>query len=722
MALLAIDWYDLFMSSLAFLLAPLRDIPATHDERWMATVQSWLSIANRAWHDLWEQLPPEERKLVPRMPPGIGLSPNAMAASLRKDPQLIESAKPWVERAWREWHDSGRKAPVPALDSATAHDALGLDSQMSVPHLTGYAGGFKEIPVTKLNRGGRYAFLKEEGDANAFAFGEEDSYQRELFLEIARGNGGDHLAVWTFGHALHVLLARSPKPAARPAVHGPFSVRTRMPEGSTRVPVFVDALKATLSGAALHPDFDALERELAKPELSVAKCFDALGVPGARDFASPDVSARWHDIDTVGRALLTGQPVDKKQLKNLNELLEPLGDTRLPSKCKLGKGETARLLANAMIELRDSLGVPESGPWAERFKAAGFYWDICDGEALDRLTTGTDRAGIGTSASVARLLAHFPESLLRDPLFLAFLAIECEAANGHTHVEGLCKLAEHTATAGLVLVVAPAAQRAAMCQAFGIEEAAETSKAAHCGEALISGTSIAKGDMSQFARAWMAKAKVTGAVADLSPDGSTSLSYFKEGASAKDANDAGLGPVNQAELKDAAQKFLTRKAFVALDAGDLLAPGAWRKGSYAGESMPGVEDHRAKKRRHANTLLDAAPEPQPLKHAGDLRAALAVRRLSYGGPLHENDGGIVSLRVVSPGADTTWLRDLRNDLKGKSVIDRYGEAWVQGSEVRGYSCSSLDVPLLVQLLGDAPSGTVITAGRGTELLGSWCIS
>jgi hypothetical protein len=206
------------------------------------------------------------------------------------------------------------------------------------------------------------------------------------------------------------------------------------------------------------------------------------------------------------------------------------------------------------------------------------------------------------------------------------------------------------------------------------------------------------------------------------PDGSTSLSYFKEGASAKDANDAGLGPVNQAELKDAAQKFLTRKAFVALDAGDLLEPGAWRKGSYAGESMPGVEDHRAKKRRHANTLLDAAPEPQPLKHAGDLRAALAVRRLSYGGPLQENDGGIVSLRVVSPGADTTWLRDLRNDLKGKSVIDRYGEAWVQGSEVRGYSCSSLDVPLLVQLLGDAPSGTVITAGRGTELLGSWCIS
>jgi hypothetical protein len=710
------------MSSLAFLLAPLRDIPATHDDPWMATVQSWLDIANRAWSALWEQLPPEERKLVPRMPPGIGLSSNGMVASLRKDPQLIESAKPWVERAWKEWHDSGRKTPIPVLDSAIAHDALGLDSRMSLVDLTGYAGGFKEIPQTKLKRGGRYAFLKEEGDANAFAFGEEDSYQRELFLEIARGNGGDHLAVWTFGHALHVLVARSPKPGARPAVHGPFSVRARMPKGSVRGPGFADALKVALSGAALHPDFEALQGELVKPEFSVAKCFDALGIPGARDFASPDVVARWQDMETAGRALLTAQLVDKKQLKNLNALLEPLGDTRLPSKGKLGKGETARLVATAILELRDVLGVPQSGPWADRFKAAGFYWDICDGEALDRLTAGTDRAGIGAGASLARLLAHFPESLLRDPLFLSLLAIECEAANGHTYVEGLCKLAEQTATAGLVLVMAPDEQRAAMRAAFGISEAAENFSAALCGEALISGTTIAKGDPSELARTWMAKAKVTGAVADLSPDGSAKLFYFKNGMSAENAMLAGLGHLNQDALKDAAQKFLARNAFVALGAGDLLEPGAWRQGSYAGESVPGAEDHRAKKRRHANALLDAAPEPQPLNHAGDLRAALALRRLSYSGPLHENDGGIVSLRVVSPTTDDSWLRDLRNDLKGKSFIDRYGEAWVQGSEVRGYSCSSLDVPLLVQLLGDAPSGTVITAGRGTELLGSWRIS
>ncbi|HXY25351.1 MAG TPA: hypothetical protein VEI73_11920 [Candidatus Acidoferrum sp.] len=712
------------MSSLAFLHAPSREIPTEFDQHWFHTVQSWLSIANRTWTNLREELPEEERKLVPRMLPGLGLSSNMASASLRKDPQLIDSAKPWVERAWKEWNDSGRKDPLPVLDSATAHEALGLDSRITLSLLTGYSGGFKEIPAAKLKRGGKHSFLKSEGDMNAFAFGEADSYPRELFLEVARGHGGDHIAVWTFGHALHALVARSPKPGARVTVYGPFSLRARVPEGSKRPGGFVDGLKTAVSGSAFHPHFDALERELAKPELSVARCFEAFGIPGARDFSSPDVTARWQDVDSVGHALLTAQPVDKTQLKNVNELLEPLGDTKLPVKGQLGKGETARLMANAMLELRDSLGVPESGTWAERFKAAGWYWDICDGDALDRLTAGIDRAGVGAGAAVTRLLAHFPEPLLRDPLFLALLALECEAANGHAYVEGLCKLAENTAAAGLVLVVAPAAQRAAMREVFGIDlvaGATGNSSTSFCGEALISGTTVAKGDMAQVAHAWMGKAKVTGAVAGLSPDGNAKLSYYKDGVPAKDAKDAGLGVVNKAALKDAAEKFLPRKAFIALGASDLLEPGAWREGSYAGESVPGVEDHRTAKRRHANALLDTAPAPQPIKHAGELRAVLGPR-LRYGGPLKETEGGIVSLGIVSPSLDAIWLRDLRNDLKGQNFIDRYGEAWLQGSEVRGYSCSSLDVPLLVQLLGDAPSGTAITAASGTELLGSWRIS
>ena len=173
--------------------------------------------------------------------------------------------------------------------------------------------------------------------------------------------------------------------------------------------------------------------------------------------------------------------------------------------------------------------------------------------------------------------------------------------------------------------------------------------------------------------------------------------------------------------KQAASQFLPRTAFVALGAGDLLEPGAWRPGSYTGESVPGVEDHRSKKRRHANTLLDTAGKVQALPHARELLTQLGMR-LHYSGPLSENDGGIVSLRVVPPVPDPLWLRDLRNDLQGDSVISRYGEAWVRDSEIRGYSCSGLDVPLLVQLLADAPSGTVLSFGRGPNLVGSWRLS
>jgi hypothetical protein len=45
------------MSSIGFLLAPLREIPTERDEQWKSTVQSWLHIANYAWFGLWQKLP-----------------------------------------------------------------------------------------------------------------------------------------------------------------------------------------------------------------------------------------------------------------------------------------------------------------------------------------------------------------------------------------------------------------------------------------------------------------------------------------------------------------------------------------------------------------------------------------------------------------------------------------------------------------------------------------
>jgi hypothetical protein len=60
-------------------------------------------------------------------------------------------------------------------------------------------------------------------------------------------------------------------------------------------------------------------------------------------------------------------------------------------------------------------------------------------------------------------------------------------------------------------------------------------------------------------------------------------------------------------------------------------------------------------------------------------------------------------------------------LKGQSLIHLYGEAWLHGTEVRGYTCSDLDVALLAQVLGDLPAGTRIAVGHGSELHGTWSI-
>jgi hypothetical protein len=134
---------------------------------------------------------------------------------------------------------------------------------------------------------------------------------------------------------------------------------------------------------------------------------------------------------------------------------------------------------------------------------------------------------------------HFPDELARDPLFLALLALECEAANGHAYVEGLCKLAEQIATAGLVLVVAPAAQQANMRKAVGITPETDPSLAGtpFCGEALISGTTVSKGNVPQAARAWMTKTKTTGAVAELAADGKTTAAWLRDGVAVGDAKE-----------------------------------------------------------------------------------------------------------------------------------------------------------------------------------------
>jgi hypothetical protein len=99
-----------------------------------------------------------------------------------------------------------------------------------------------------------------------------------------------------------------------------------------------------------------------------------------------------------------------------------------------------------------------------------------------------------------------------------------------------------------------------------------------------------------------------------------------------------------------------------------------------------------------------------------------VQRRLVKGELKEDEGGFVSLRVTPPTNDEVWLRDLRNDLKGRSLIANYGDVWVQDAEILGYTCSDLDVALLTQLLANAPSGTSLSVGLGSEMIGAWRIA
>jgi len=69
------------MSTLGFLISLMREVPTESDPQWGGAVNSWINLANSDWFRLWEALPQDERKGVPRMPPGFGLSTKAADAS-----------------------------------------------------------------------------------------------------------------------------------------------------------------------------------------------------------------------------------------------------------------------------------------------------------------------------------------------------------------------------------------------------------------------------------------------------------------------------------------------------------------------------------------------------------------------------------------------------------------------------------------------------------------
>ena len=251
-----------------------------------------------------------------------------------------------------------------------------------------------------------------------------------------------------------------------------------------------------------------------------------------------------------------------------------------------------------------------------------------------------------------------------------------------------------------------------MRKALGIDSETDDSlaDAPFCGEALISGTTISKGDVAQTARAWMTKSKATGAVAELAADGTTAVEWFREGAAVKDAKETGLGSADQSALQDAAKEIPAAESISGLGSGRLACPGEWQPGSHSGESSVGAEDHKAKEAPPCERRFGQGWRAKSAKPAKRSYNCVGEMSLRYKGPLNENNGGIVSLGFIPSAPDPVWAREFRNDLKGQSLIYLYGDVWMHGGEIRGYTCSALDVALLSQVLGDPPSGTVIVVG------------
>ena len=132
-------------------------------------------------------------------------------------------------------------------------------------------------------------------------------------------------------------------------------------------------------------------------------------------------------------------------------------------------GFTARHVIDAAYELAEVIGKATSKRWKERFRAAGFYWDITDCEdACIRLTGGTDKKGFGISASFGRLLCHYPVELMRDSIFLARAGLEAESANGHVYVESFFCFAEYAHKAGFTIAIYPSVLQPMFRQHFGI--------------------------------------------------------------------------------------------------------------------------------------------------------------------------------------------------------------------------------------------------------------
>ena len=581
--------------------------------------------------------------------------------------QAVEDYDPESDAPWPEKADY----PDPFGDQPPRDAAL--------HRLLSYRG----ISFKPVKHAGGVAFLAHSSKPDAFDLERQAEGELARLHDIAHAYGGDHLALWTFGQAVHLWAARSPAPGTPPRAMK-VSVRIDAPGDAGRPDTTAERILAWMDGSPIAPDADALRRALQGPVLSVPAWFAAFGVRGAKDVQAPDADAAWSAFEQVAHALLTGDTPDAALRRQVNALVD---DRRGQLPAKPGKrGATARVVTTAFLELRDTLGEPASPRLAACASAAKLYDRITSGPAGDRLLQTRDKP-LAVSLALGRLIAHYPVAVRRDPIFLALAAHDAEVWNGHAFVEPFEELAERGGAAGFTIAIVPESLEAAFREAHDVRADESAARDGWAGEAAIDVRGVAGKSVVSFTK-WFTKARADGAIVRAESDGACRVLRFAKGRMVEDA------PKEDAALRDAARALDPRGIALAAGFPDVLAPGAL-----------------AEEFREATTEGEPIMSRDALAARLDTGGATAVGSLlDHAWPAHDAPiSMLVRPATRDEGYATAIARDLRaaGESGSRPRVARSGtEIWVDTS------FTPLDAPRIARLLGDLPAGSTAAVARG----------
>lgn len=585
----------------------------------------------------------------------------------------------WYYRVY-EWRNAQIVATGRTPSLADFAEATGTPSRVSLENLVRPRSGWR-----KADR----AWLLQSGRPDAFEFREDEQFGTvEVLFEVARARGGENLLVWTCAGAVHVLVHRSAGPGARPlATRTSFRLE---PYPSGRHPRGWERLRRALEDSVLAPDLDRLAEQWAGPRIDPSAWFAGLGVPGVVEV---DPGAVWADFRRAADHLLQGEPPPAPLLERVNAHLPK--KAALEAKPRTKPGATARRVADAAASLARAVGpgLPEL------FGAADLAGAIAGGEALGRLTTGADEAGLGASASFGRLLAHYPPQVLREPLFHALSGLRTEAANGHPYVPAWFCLAEHTASAGFTLAVYPADRARSFRKAFGLSEGEEdVVRGGRRGEAFVDLPGLLKTEPVPALEAWFAKEGCDGEVVRAEPSGQVRVTRFQGGRGLPEA------PVEREE----ACRLDPRGLQAALGLPDVLEPGEFGAG-------PPAARPNAARRETAHALLAGLPFPEaePDLEFMQERFGSVDSGLSFEDLVRRKEPTL-ACRLAFPREEDAEI--LLQDLLRLELFARLAP-WREGPDL-WLAGHALPLGLLSRVAGDVPPGTraAFTARAAVSLL------